>query len=194
MSRLLVVSGPESSGNRLLYDLLQKITEFRGDGEDTESWWRDEKMVKHSTENRITLRSMPHGGGKERRLYDPVAFCERAYADGFGRVDLLIPTRDEHIVVRSKARHHTKGDLTLAGVELSQARQLIRSALASPFRDKVWVVSYETLLFLGLDYLAWILGQMSLGWVLTYEKRQEIAYYPMKNGNFPYLRPLGDTP
>lgn len=158
---ILIITGSESSGNRLAQRIFCEMTGWPGDSQMTERWWRKGAPpdAKRARSDVVTLRTLPHGGiGPGRQLPNVLGFATGAREAGF-RVEIIITTRDRNIVAMSKAREHLRGDVIRAHAEVEAARQQLRQ-LRMHFRCAI--LSYETLMFFGVDYASEIALRLNL--------------------------------
>ncbi len=174
-SRIILVTGPESAGNRLLTATISKATGLEHDDAAFEGWIEGGRPAKGR--GFVALRTMPHGGlAGERLFYDAVKFGRQLQDEGH-RVDVIIPIRDRTVSILSKAREHTEGDMARAMQEMDTAADQVRHIINSELR--VFLFSYESWMYLGQAYLVQLYK-----WLGIYS-----AWSPtLSDGNVKYMR------
>lgn len=156
----ILVSGPESCGNHLAANLCQRLTGLPlADTKITDT----EKLV--ALGPCVILRSIPHGGQGSsigRRCYDPRELLH-AHLHAGRDLKMVLPMRDRTISTASKlATGHVSCPVE-AVAEQQHAAAILRLTLAS-FPDRCFVLSYESLLWLGHPYLAQLAAFLRVPW------------------------------
>ncbi len=149
--KIIVVVGAESSGNKLIFEILKKSDNYADDEKKMALWWDKPESIECDVE-RITFRSLPHGGiGNGRKFVDPVAFADDAVRAGYD-VRFVVTTRDRSIVERSKTGFHCIGNAGLAKNEMDETRKIL-GWLISTHGERCFLWNYETFMFLRGHYL-----------------------------------------
>jgi hypothetical protein len=174
--KLVIVIGAESSGNRLIFKMLKEAGGYADDEERMSAWWGNPKSIQCDVD-RITFRSLPHGGiNNGRQFVDPVAFCEGALRAGYD-VRFIVTTRDKNIVEKSKIRVHTLGDAILVEREMNTTREVLKR-LIDAHGERCFLWSYETFMFLRDDYLRALYRWLGVG---------AVGFTELVDGNVKYL-------
>lgn len=174
--KLVIVIGAESSGNRLIFKTLKDAGGYADDETKMSAWWGNPKSIECDVE-RITFRSLPHGGvNNGRRFVDPVLFGERALRVGYD-VRFVLTTRDSNIVEKSKLRVHTLGNAKMVTEEMNKTRKVI-GHLIDAHGERCFLWSYETFMFLRDDYLRALYRWLGVG---------AVGFPELIDGNVKYL-------
>lgn len=174
--KMVIVVGAESSGNRLIFNTLKSAWNYLDDETKMAEWWDDSKKINCDVD-RITFRSLPHGGiGNGRHFVNPSAFGESAMRAGYD-VRFVVTTRDKNIVQQSKTGLHCLGDAGMAANEMVEARRVLgRLIFAHGERCFLW--NYETFMWLQGDYLQALYRWLGI----------EASEYPkLHDGNVKYI-------
>lgn len=177
--KFIIVLGHESSGTRLIANTIARATGYdyddgenraneRGELVDTfltktvHHWWMHPEAIR-CDHDRITRRSLPHGGQDntelrlnvsgeptERAFFDPRPLIDGLKRAGYD-VRVVLTVRDRSVAINSKCREHTGGDRALAGAEMDRAVAIMQSVL--DHHDQCFVCSYEALMTLGMPYV-----------------------------------------
>ena len=163
--KLYFIIGTESSGTRLLEKIVESCKQ---------------------PDDRVHRRSLPHFGvdnlKHSRRFVDVNKKLQEFVTAGYD-VKFILTVRDISIVTQSKCREHLSKlgskAMSVATSENERARSTMLEVWTNPALEKV-LISYETLMFLGVPYLQ--------------QELQKIGLNPtdlpeFKDGNPKYLNP-----
>ena len=173
--KFVIVLGHESSGTRMVAKAIAKASGFDYDAGEysfdehgrlvdsftmktVHQWWEDPREIV-CDHDRMTRRSLPHGGFADiemqnqmvlgRRFYDPVPFITGLKEAGY-EVYVVLTVRDYTIAAHSKYREHTQQHLETARNEMDRAIALMNSAIEA--HAQTFVCSYEACMTLGAPY------------------------------------------
>ncbi len=138
-----LVVGPESSGTRMVTELLIAAG-CEGDCGHTQRWDQgspeaaDHPMI-------VWRRSVPHAG----RWPDIAAICADLVSAGYGRLIVLVTVRDATCLERSQVMRRHVGTCVSARENISRCYRHIFKGLARADGAEVVMVSYEALLLHG---------------------------------------------
>lgn len=181
--RLIVVCGMESTGTRLVQDILCRQVVCEGDSAMTEKWWEREDIPPPVASERrciVTRRSLPHGPvGPKRTFYDVAKFIRLASGAGW-YVQSIVTTRDIESVVQSKTNNHTH-NRDRAVSEYHAAKPLLDD-LFTLQECRPFVHSYESLMMLGVAYVQHMLNELGFN---IYADRSRLP--TLVNGNAKYM-------
>ena len=156
-SRMLIVTGPESSGTRLVQTILSRTTGFMVDDETTERWWQGEPLRLTGSCGRVTRRSLPHGAVRgKREFHNITGFALSAQSAGY-KVSIVATTRDRICSAMSKTNIHTHNEW-----DSCKEMEIAASILGDIFNSGLHVVvcSYEALMLVRQDYANYLVRQL----------------------------------
>lgn len=134
------VVGPESSGSRLISRIVAHVLGVR----DFEAW--DGAGCRSGPVHRVWHESLPAG---DVPAFPDIDRMIAEHRDGY-EIVFVLATRDITISEGSRIERFSK-PLTQVREESRRARDIMQALMRSEWKTFVW--SYETFMFLGIDYL-----------------------------------------
>ena len=150
-SKVFIIAGSESSGNKLLYKILSMANNIKKVSHDVVDEWEINKITYNKDTHLVCFRSLPSypkGTGK-RRFTNILDLYKNLEKTGYLPY-IIIPVRDPLCVEKSKTRNHTKNK-EISEEEINIAKKQISAIIKSNVRS--FIFSYETFMFIGRDYL-----------------------------------------
>ena len=146
--QLIIVTGPESSGTRLVHSLFDYPILDRDD------IWEDPKVLESLPKQSYAVhRSLPHYVvGPKRKFYEPVKLFKYAKKIGYDS-KVIICLRDRSITSISKTESHNVGNHLNANFDIDKSMVLIKDIMS---RIPVTLFSYETYMNLNTEYLDYL--------------------------------------
>ena len=144
----IIVTGPESSGTRLVTSL------FDFTNLDNDNIWDYPNLLKNfEFKDYVLHKSLPHYVmGPKRRFFDPVSLYNYSQELGYN-ASIIVCIRDKTITAISKTNDHNRGDHLKAYFDIDMADKLIINLIKE---IPVTLFSYESFMQLGESYLEYL--------------------------------------